>query len=145
MSYPNKLPTLVTYRSAEAFRDAGIRYAYLKAGMVTSFAIAVVLVSAVLWLVLKNPEQTDPLAWLLLCIAVAASAGMVLCARAVEFPHCPRMTLEELEIMRTEMGIPGQVFQQTHDSVLQGSMEEVHAGWKAQELIQRFKNSSRFD
>ncbi len=34
------------------------------------------------------------------------------------------------------------LFQRTHDSVLQGSMDEVRAIWKAQNLIQRLRRSS---
>lgn len=138
----NKLPTLVTYRSAEALRDSGIRYAYLKAGMLAALAIAVLLGASVLWLIVKSPEHTGPLRWLLLGLEFAACAAVAVCSRAIEYPQTPRMTLDELEAMRDKMGVPAHVFQQTHDSVLHGSMDEVHAGWKAQELFQRLKNSS---
>lgn len=137
-----KLPTLVTYRSAEALRDSGIRYAYLKAGMLVSFAIAILLGACGLRLIFGSHEPVNSLVWPLLIFSIAAGAAAAACGRAMEYPHCPRLTLEELETMRNEMGIPPNVFQQTHDSVLHGSMDEVHAGWKTQELIQRFKNSS---
>lgn len=146
MSNAKRLPTLVTYRSAEAFRDAGIRYAYMRAGVLASFMIAMLAGSVVLRLMLKSPEQSDSLAWLLSGIAVAAGVAMVLYGRAVEYPQCPRMTLEELEAMRSDMGMPAHVFQQTHDSVLHGSMEEIHAQSKALDLIQRLMRSpSRMD
>lgn len=145
MSSSNKLPTLVTYRSAEALRDSGIRYAYLKAGMLASFAIAVLLGACVLWLIATPTGNSVFLGWVLLGFAVASGAATAVFGRAMEFPQSPRMTQEELDSMRDEMGIPAHVFRQTHDSVLHGSMEEVHAGWKARELIERFKNSGRFD
>ena len=74
---------------------------------------------------------------MLLGISIAAGAAMALCGRAMVFPQFPRMSLEELEIMRSEMGIPAHVFQQTHDGVLHGSMEDIEADGKARELIQR--------
>ncbi|ART61468.1 hypothetical protein CBP36_21100 (plasmid) [Acidovorax carolinensis] len=146
MNNAKNLPTLVTYRSAEAFRDAGIRYAYMRAGMVASLVIVVLAGSGVAWLILKSPEQIGPWVWLLLGIAFAAVGATAVFGRAVDFPHTPRMTLEELETMRVDMEIPPYVFQRTNDSVLHGSMEEVDAGWKARELVQKLRNSpAQFD
>lgn len=120
MSHKNKLPTLLTYRSAEAFRDAGIRYAYLKAGMLICATIGIFVSCFSMWLLVENPFQMGQLEWLFLCtILTAATVGMMLCIRNIEFPHFPSMTMEELEAMRTKMGISHQVFQQTHDSVIQ--------------------------
>lgn len=140
VSNSNSLPTLVTYRSAEALRDSGIRFAYLRSGMLASCVIAVLLIGVALWLKVKSPE-TDTLIWLLVGLSVAAVAAMAGFGHAMEFPHSPRMTMEELETMRVEMGIPDHIYQQTNAAVLHGSMDEIRAGWKAEEVIQRIKKS----
>ncbi len=114
----------------------------MKAGMFASFAIAMLAAVVVVVLIQKSPQQIGPLVLVLFGVSVAAAVAMVLFGRAVNFPHCPRMTLEELETLRTEMGIPTHVFQQTHDSVLHGSADEIRAGWKAREFIRRIKNAS---
>ena len=135
-------PILVTYRSAEALRDAGIKYAYFKAGVFAAFLVEVFFLMCGLWLVSRSPEHPHPLAWLALLFAIASGLVMVACGRAIEFPHCPRLTLDELETMKNGMGLSATIFQRTHDSVLQGSMDEMRSIWKAQDLIQRLRRSS---
>lgn len=145
MKNATSLPILVTYRSAEALRDAGILYAYLKAGKLVSFATSAISSTIALWLLSINPEHhlAHPLVWLLLAIAITAGLAIVACDRVMEFPHSPRLTLDELESMKNEMGLSPQVFQRTHDSVLHASMDEIQAMKKTNHLIQRLIKSSR--
>lgn len=142
MSSTSKAPTLVTYRSAEALRDAGIRYAYMKAGMFASLVASALFGAGGLWILLRGLDGPHPLVWLLLVLAVASGLISVACGRAMEFPHFPRLTLDELEIMKSGMGLSAKNFQLTHDSVLHGSEDEVRSIWKANELLQRLMRSS---
>lgn len=141
MKSEERLPTLITIRSAEAWRDAGIRFAYLKAGIIGALALLIPISIYLLWILQKPQEHDIGSVWLMLGLVLALMVSIALCARAMEFPHFPRMTLEELEIMRVEMGIPAHVFKQTHDSVLHGSSEEVRAGMQTNELIEKLKKS----
>ena len=54
-------PILVTYRSAEALRDAGIKYAYLKAGVFAAFWVAVFFLMCGLWL--YREARSIPIHW----------------------------------------------------------------------------------
>lgn len=141
MKIEERLPTLITIRSAEAWRDAGIRFAYLKAGIIGALALLIPISIFLLWILQKPQEHDIGSVWLMLGLVLALMVSIALCARSMEFPHFPRMTLEELEIMRVEMGIPAHVFKQTHDSVLHGSSEEVRAGMQTNELIEKLKKS----
>ncbi|WP_291519319.1 hypothetical protein [Acidovorax sp.] len=142
MSNSADSPILVTYRSAEELRDAGIKYAYLKAGVFAAFWLAVFFLMCCLWLLSRSPEHPHPLAWLAFVLGISSGLVMMACGRAIEFPHCPRLTLDELEIMKNGMGLSDITFQRTHDSVIHGSVDEVRAIWKAQDLIQRLRRSS---
>jgi hypothetical protein len=96
-------PTLIIYRSAEALRDAGIRYAYMKAGMIASMGVFVLAGAGAIWLLLENTQQFVAWSWLLLVIELATAVAATLFGRAAKFPHCARMTLEELDTPQTGM------------------------------------------
>lgn len=123
----DRLPTLVTYRSAVELRDAGIRYAYRKAGMHAGLLIGPIAASVALYLVWSENTASSVLLLPLLIVGVLSIAIAGVCGKAAEFPHAPRLTLEELDTMRNDMGLSPEIFRQTHDSVLQGSFAEHKA------------------
>lgn len=134
-----KLPTLVTYRSAIDLRDAGIRYAYLKAGMYAgSFVmLCAMAVSAYFLMTGQVPPLTLPF------LGIFAVGIAYWCAEKAIFPHTPRLTLEELESMRSDIGLRPDVFKQTHDSVLHGSENEHQAIDKANALLRKVARTAR--
>ena len=87
-----------------------------------------------------HPDRTGTLGWMLLGLPAASIASLAVYLKTVKFPNYPRMTLDELDVMRKEMGLPAHVFQQTHDSVLHGSGAEIDAGTQADALIQKLKS-----
>lgn len=123
----DRLPTLVTYRSAVELRDAGIRYAYLKACMHAGLMIGMINVCVVVYLTWSEHPASSVLLLPLLIVGVLSIAIAGVCGKAAEFPHAPRLTLEELDTMRNDMGLSPEIFRQTHDSVLQGSFAEHKA------------------
>lgn len=131
-----RLPTLVTYRSAEELRDAGMRFAYRKAGLYVGALVAILSVFAATW-----SGVASELMFVLFGVGVVALAVASYCGRTLEFPHCPRLSLEELESMRDDMGLPPEVFRQTHDNVLHGSFEEHRAITKTNAVLAKIKQS----
>lgn len=120
-------PTLISMRSAVEWRDAGMRYAYLKAGGIAAVATTLILCFGLGLLVIEKSTSNILLTLSLNVLAFVSLGAALLCARKMSFPHFPRMTLEELECMRNEMGIPASVYQRTHDRVLHGSFDEHNA------------------
>lgn len=118
MRIPNELPILVTLRSAEEMRDAGIRFAYLRAGMFVSLFIVLIMVACFVYLTEGSSRQIVPLAGLFMGLVFAAVVTIGMCTRAMEFPQYPRLEREELDAMQNQMGIPAHVFRQTHDNVV---------------------------
>lgn len=131
----NKFPTLVTFRSAIQLRDAGIRYAYLKVGLFIGMTIAL-LAGCVALFALARAEYAG-FVWIALVTAFGGVAVAYSCARKAEFPHLPRLTLDELEAMQQDMGLPSAVIRQTQDCVLHGSKEEHLAAEEAQALLRK--------
>lgn len=123
----DRLPTLVTYRSAVELRDAGIRYAYLKACMHAGLMIGMINACVVVYLTWSEHPASSTLLLPLLIVGSISVATAAACGKTAEFPHAPRLTLEELDNMRNDMGLSPQVFRQTSDSVLQGSFAEHKA------------------
>lgn len=119
-------PTLVTYRSAEEMRDAGIRYAYRMAVVIGCGSIAALCALTGPLLMLSQLEH----GWASILMAVAVlAAGAAFygheTARA-KYPRHPRLTLAELNAM-SGMRLPPEVMEQTIDSVLIGTPEEFGA------------------
>ncbi len=134
-----RTPTLVTYRSAIELRDAGIEYAYRKLGMhVGLFVVLCVMAASVFYLV--TGKGLPPL--VLLLIGLAAMGVAAWCAEKAVFPQEPRLTLDELETLRNDMGIPADVFKQTHDSVIHGSIEEHQAMEGANTVLNRIARAA---
>ena len=134
-----QLPTLVTYRSAIDLRDAGIQYAYRKAGMYAgSFVMLCAMAVGAYFLV---TGQEVPLT--LLFLGFLALGIAYWCAEKAVFPQEPRLTLEELESMRSDIGLRPDVFKQTHDCVLHGSENEHQAIDKANALLRKVARTAR--
>ena len=134
-----RLPTLVTYRSAEALRNDGIGYGYRKAAMHFSLLIAVAAGGfAEVQTICPGTVGTITL----LLIAAAAAAIAFYCGKTSEFPHFPRLTLEELEAMREDMALPPAVCQQTENSVLIGSAAEIRAMNLTDSLLERVRSTA---
>ena len=123
----DRLPTLVTYRSAVELRDAGIRYAYLKACMHAGLMIGMINACVVVYLIWSEHPASSVLLLPLLIVGVLSIAIAGVCGKAAEFPHAPRLRLEDLDTMRNDMGLSLEIFRQTHNSVLQGSFAEHKA------------------
>ncbi len=131
-----KLPTLVTLRAARALRDEGIRYAYQRAGLYAGLILGPCISAGATYCV---GDPTHPTALIfsvagLLLMALGAFVG----TRAT-YPQTPRLTLEEIERMRDDMGLPPSVFRQTHDNVLHGSPAEHQAAATTDELLSRLQ------
>ena len=138
----DRLPTLVTYRSAAELRDAGIRYAHLRACMHVGLWIGMSAASTALYIVWsENPANNVLLLPLLICGVISMSIAGV-CAKTADFPHTPRLTLEELDAMRNDMGLSPEIFRQTHDSVLQGSFAEHKAIEQTDAVLARVQRSA---
>lgn len=138
----DRLPTLVTYRSATELRDAGIRYAYRRAGMHIGIVVGLVAASVAQYLAMVAGAEIGILEWMLFIFGIASIFVAGYCGRTAEFPQCPRITLEELDAMRNEMGLLPEVFRQTHDSVLHGSFEEHRAIDDTAVILERVKQAS---
>lgn len=130
-------PTLVTLESAEAFRDAGIRYAQMRTGLWLGGAAACALGAYAA----ANLEADWSLwTWLALLSAWAAALAVgFYCGNRSEFPHTPRVSLDDLQTMRDDMGLPAAVFAQTHDAVIHGTVDDWRAMRGAKALIERSK------
>lgn len=134
-----RLPTLVTYRSAEDLRNAGIRFAYRKAGLYVGTLVVLLCMVAGIRLILSGVDNG-------LMLALFAIGGVSLCvalysAKTMEFPHSPRLSLVELEAMRDDMGLLPAVFKQTRDSVLHGTLEEHRAIETADVVLSNIQKS----
>ena len=134
----DKLPTLITHRSAEELRDAGIAYAYKKAGLHVGLVVVFAVIGANVFLYLSGKET--PLA--LLLIGVVAMAAAFWCGHTAVYPHTPRLTLEELDTMKNDIGLRPDVFKQTYDSVLHGSAEEHQAIEKAHVVLEQISRAA---
>lgn len=134
-------PTLITYRSAVELRDLGIRYAYMKAGMHIALLVSAALLgvaSSLAW----NGTTNQILAALL--IGALLSTGLAIyCGHNTEFPHTPRITLEELELMSDELHVPRAVIQQTKERALIGTIEEIKAIFQAEAFVERARKLSK--
>lgn len=103
-----KPPVIVTYRSAVALRDAGIRYGILRAGQYASFVFwAGFFLVAVGGLLGLLPRVTVAIGILGIVLTVA---GAYLCATKIEFPHAPRIFTAELEAL-AKAGVPKHLLQ----------------------------------
>lgn len=128
-----RLPTLITYRSAEVMRDDAIRFAYRKMGLHIGLLIGLLCLFAAMRLVTTGSDEL--LMYALLGVGAAALAAACYCGKTMDFPHCPRLSLEELELMRNEMGLRTDVYQQTHDTVLHGTFDEHRAMKQTDEVL----------
>lgn len=136
-----RLPTLVTYRSAEALRDDGIGYGYRKAAMHFSLLVAVA-AGGFAQVQTMSSGTVGNITLVLLLIAAAAATIAFYCGKTAEYPHFPRLTLEELEAMREEMALPPAVCQQTENSVLIGSAAEIRAMNLTDSLLERVRSAA---
>ena len=137
-----KLPILVTLRSAAALRDDAILYAYCRAGFHVCLLLAVV--SGVVGQCLL--VYTDAAGWVSGLFAVCMVVfGFVayFCGEKMEYPHFPRLTLDELEAMRDDMGLSPENYMQTHNNVLHASRQEMQAMETADSLLNAIKQKAR--
>jgi hypothetical protein len=135
-----RLPTLVTFRSAEAFRDDGIHFAYRKAGLHVGLLLALCCMAAATRLALSGVD--NGLMWALFGLGAASMCIALYSARSMEFPRFPRLSLEELEAMRHDMGILPEVFKQTHDNVLHGTPDEFRAIETADAVLSKIQKNA---
>lgn len=122
-----KLPTLITLRSAYSFRDEGIHYAMLRCGLFLGLAIAMIALGLAQYFAMGGELDSDTATWLLLTVCGIALVTVAYCSRRAKYPHFPRLTLDELEALQYEMGLSAENFKRTSDSVLHGSFEEHRA------------------
>lgn len=129
-----RLPTLITCRSAIELRDEGIRYANLRAGMLSAILAGLAAATGPWWL--REAWISYPL-----LAAATAGAGVVayFCGSRAEFPHTPRLTLAEMEAMRDDLQLSPGVLQQTYGAVLHGSFDEHRAIETADNFLNRIK------
>lgn len=139
----DRLPTLVTYRSAQALRDDGIRYGYLKAGMYAGYALGLISGGVALYLILTGSSSGWPTE--LMIFNIGANIGGLVCSRFASFPHTPRLTLEELNVMANDMGLPQAIFRQTDEAVLHGSFDEFRAIEQTNVILARAQASRVLD
>ncbi len=132
-----RLPTLITYRSAEAMRDDAIRFANRKMGLHIGLLVGLLCMLGAMRLVTTGADEV--LSYALLGIGASALAAAYYCGKTMDFPHCPRLSLEELETMRNEMGLRSEVYQQTHDSVLHGTFDEHRAIKQTDDVLAKIK------
>ena len=132
-----RLPTLIPYRSAEAMRDDAIRFAYRKMGLRLGVPVAILCLLAAMRLLTTGSDEL--LVYALLGGGAFALAVVGYCGKTMEFPHCPRLSLEELELMRNEMGLRPDIYRQTHDSVLHGTFDEHRAIEQTNDVLAKIK------
>lgn len=112
-----RFPTLVTYRSAEALRNDGIRYAYLKFTQFIGFTLALAMLCLGIAI-----DSIWPLG-----ISIVAMGVALFCGNKAEYPSFVRLSVAEMDLMAQEMGLPPAVIKQTQNSVLLGLPEEISA------------------
>lgn len=138
----DNVPVLVTIKSAATFRDDAIRYAYYRAGLFACTLISVVSVAGLHYLLAYTAVGTATLGLVGGTAAVAAIAAFI-CAKRRVFPQVPRISFEELEMMRDGMGLPPDVYQRTCENVLIGSIEERRAIDKTDVLLKTLQQKSQ--
>lgn len=135
---------LVTLRSAYALRDDGARFAYWKSGMFGAMLLGINFLACSVGLRWMRPDAVV-LPMVLLALAAALFVAVGWCAKRLRYPHCVRLTREELDAMRDDMGIPDDVFRLTQDSVIHGSKEDFQADEIVAAAVQKGQAASRFD
>lgn len=117
-----RMPTLVTYRSAEEMKRAGIRYGAIKA--VQTFAILLAFMAVSCGLVLQSELPGWAALGALWGIGVAIVCYKLSGDMVCNGDLSPRLSFEELDAMKSHMGIPSSVFEQTNSAVLHGTKED---------------------
>lgn len=136
-----RLPTLVTFRSAQDLRDAGIHFAYRKAGLNVGLLVAILSMAAVLHIRLYGADDT--FMWALFGVSAISVCIAIYSSKTMEFPQFPRLSIEELETMRYDMGLRPDVFSQTYGAVLHGTPEEHRAIYAADAVISKIQNNGQ--
>lgn len=136
-----RLPTLITYRSAMVMREEAIQFAYRKMGQYVSMLVGSMSMAAGAWLILTG--ASNALLWSLLVVSLASSIAATYCGRTMSFPHCPRLSFEELDAMRDDMGLPAEVIHQTRDSVVLGSEEDWKAARQAEAVVAKIQRIAK--
>lgn len=137
----NRLPTLITYRSAAVMREEAIQFAYRKLGLYLGLPGASLGTAAGAWLTLAGTDSV--LAMALFVVSLVSFALAMYCARTMRYPHNPRLSFEELNMMRDDMGLPAEVFQQTRDSVVLGSDEDWKSVKQAEAAVERIRRDAK--
>lgn len=132
---------LVSLDAANWFRDEGMRFAYWKSAVIGLMLMANLFFALAAGLYLYAPGWEIAL---LVCLLMAfvSLVAMAWCNKSAEFPQCVRMTREELDTMRDDMGIPADVFQRTHDNVIHGSRMDFRADEQVEKVVRRARFSS---
>lgn len=113
-------------------RDDAIRFAYRKMGYNIGLLVALLCMLAAVRLVTTGADE-------LLAVGAFALVAAYFCGKTMDFPHCPRLSLEELELMCNEMGLRPDVYRQTHDLVLTGTFDEHRAMKQTDDVLAKIK------
>lgn len=137
-----KRPVLVTYRSALELRDAGMAYAYHRAGVVAGPLVAITSVAVAFGLDREMIGVRD-LVPVLYLLGVLALALAFWCAKKRSFPQFARLTFDELDAMESDMGLNQTAFEETCESILVGSYEDHSSVDAAAMAIRKAAQASR--
>lgn len=136
-----RLPTLITYRSAEVMRQESIQWAYRRAGLYVGMLIFALSMAAAARTVFIGAD--DFMSAVLFLVGLASLAAAAYCGTTMDYPHFPRLSLDELAAMRDDMGLPAVVFQQTHDAVIHGTAEDRFASRRVDEIIAKIQQTGQ--
>lgn len=112
--------TVITLRSAKAFRDAGIRYGLYRTMFVGS---AILMVFGVIPFGLGVFTSTDWLIRLSVALEGIPAVVMILSTGMMEYPHSPEITEDDIDGMH-DLGIPEPVIHSALDASLPVIMEK---------------------
>lgn len=112
--------TVITLRSAKAFRDAGIRYGLYRTMFVGS---AILMVFGAIPFGIGVFTGTDSLIKLSVALEGIPLVVMILSNGMMEYPHSPEITKEDIDEMH-DLGIPEPVIHSTLDASLPVIMDK---------------------
>lgn len=103
--------------------------------------VAILSMAAVLHIRLYGADDT--FMWALFGVSAISVCIAIYSSKTMEFPQFPRLSIEELETMRYDMGLRPDVFSQTYGAVLHGTPEEHRAIYAADAVISKIQNNGQ--
>ena len=127
-----KLPILVTLEAAEAYKEAAIAYAAKRTAAYFCLFVLCLFIPFTFILLLDESSHFGYYFPALLLCPILGGASYYLLNNS-DYPHCPRISSDELEFIREEMGLPLSVIQEMEDSVIHSTKSEN----EARELVKK--------